>query len=672
MLLFYYYLIRVREEARSKCDVNGFQCVSVCLILNSSRALFGIKHVKTRKTTNSSICIIHNDDEETMQSYRPLFTLQHFSSSSSSSSHLHHHVVETKRNKKESLPIDLTDLDDVLYDANDNDNGGGGGGDTRRQPTSIVKHHPDNSGVTSLAFLHCPNRLARNARNDEEETDDDDDDEMPIFKCRNRLLNPHDNRHGTQHQQSITPASTINNLKEKDSKAIDQATALTFSNQTSLLASSHVNGQAYIWDLNRRKVAFSLFDNHKEQMERGGAGSPGLALSRLEHCTASSSLTTDTITTGLLFQTRDEKGTISFHDISSSIDGCRFVDKIESHSLTFCHATAASSTSTSSMFDSYLIATPSKHESVVTLWDRRQHNSTRPVGTIHGAGLDLINNYPSTWRRDGMVMSLKFGTMNHTLSSSSESTSHQSFVLGCGMENGSLYMHDLRKINSRDGVIDCVHADTLSSTNESGIQYEDEIKSIQHSSIDLGINPILSLDMRPSTATTKQSNEFIVQDSIAPKKSSIIAIAGTAGDSSEQLDLPEDKRGTVNVIKVTAESKASSTNKTTDNSSIKHRINMRLRAKVGTCKISEDAPFLGKSGVDICRFRPDGAYFAVGGWDRRVRIYSRTSAKLMGILKGPNEDSIKCLDWAIGDDGLVKAGVLAAGSGDGKITIFRT
>ena len=49
-------------------------------------------------------------------------------------------------------------------------------------------------------------------------------------------------------------------------------------------------------------------------------------------------------------------------------------------------------------------------------------------------------------------------------------------------------------------------------------------------------------------------------------------------------------------------------------------------------------------------------------WDRRIRIYSRTSAKLLWILRGPNEDSITSLDWAVGDDDLVNAAVLAAGS----------
>lgn len=40
--------------------------------------------------------------------------------------------------------------------------------------------------------------------------------------------------------------------------AIDQATALTFSNNKTFSASCHVNGDAFIWDLNKHRVAFPL------------------------------------------------------------------------------------------------------------------------------------------------------------------------------------------------------------------------------------------------------------------------------------------------------------------------------------------------------------------------------------------------------------------------------
>ena len=98
------------------------------------------------------------------------------------------------------------------------------------------------------------------------------------------------------------------------------------------------------------------------------------------------------------------------------------------------------------------------------------------------------------------------------------------------------------------------------------------------------------------------------------------------------------------------------------------RMKARVRAKVGTCKVSDEVSREGKPGVGVCRFRPDGNVFAVGGWDKRVRIYSRTSAKLLSVLKGSNA-SVTALDWNKGnanDDF-----VLAAGSSDGKIAIWR-
>ena len=79
----------------------------------------------------------------------------------------------------------------------------------------------------------------------------------------------------------------------------------------------------------------------------------------------------------------------------------------------------------------------------------------------------------------------------------------------------------------------------------------------------------------------------------------------------------------------------------------------------------------GKPGVNICRFRPDGRVFAVGGWDRRVRIYSRTNAKLVRILKGTHLSSVTTLDWVRSEDDLMSDGVLASGSEDGTISLWR-
>ena len=98
----------------------------------------------------------------------------------------------------------------------------------------------------------------------------------------------------------------------------------------------------------------------------------------------------------------------------------------------------------------------------------------------------------------------------------------------------------------------------------------------------------------------------------------------------------------------------------------------RVRAKVATCKVTSELTREGKPGVGVCRFRPDGKVFAVGGWDKRVRIYSRTSAKLLSIMKG-SDASVTALDWnwnsktGSDDDEFL----LSAGSSDGKIALWR-
>ena len=96
-------------------------------------------------------------------------------------------------------------------------------------------------------------------------------------------------------------------------------------------------------------------------------------------------------------------------------------------------------------------------------------------------------------------------------------------------------------------------------------------------------------------------------------------------------------------------------------------MNARIRAKVGTCKIANEISSQGKPGVGVCKFRPDRKVFAVGGWDKCIRIFSRTSAKLLSVLRGPNVGSISSLDW------FYKNGeyVLAAASDDWKISIRR-
>lgn len=602
-----------------------------------------------------------------MSSHRPLFTLQQHSSFNSKK---HKHDEITKSNEGSNGVTCLTFLH----------NG--------RNTYNEEGHRGDDEHV------HDDDNLSDRGNGDDTDEDDDDDDDIPIFQCRSRLMD-HTQR---QKQQLLGPCypaqhdgdmslvrtrtkalTSTSIISSSTPAAIDQATALTFSNHKTFLASCHANGEAFIWDLFKRRVAFPLID--------GCTRGPGLAVARLDSGCSSIDNNRDAL---LLYQTRDSKGTITFHKMSSSMDGCSVEDQIQCHSRSFCQATCYNSGISSDHIN--LIATPSKHESIVSLWDRRMNNkgsdgstsrTIRPsVGLIHGAGLDLkYDSDSSNWRKEGMVMSLKlcdWGTVRGA-DLNIGGYGNSSIVLGCGMESGKVFIHDLRKMNSPDGPI------ILNEYIDNDHNEDDNlfIPSKHFTSVNLGMNPVLTLDMLPSSdksqATNKNDNltknaegRFSSND-----KYSVVTVAGTAGDANDQLDLSEEERGTVSVIKATMAMKNNTDSVTTTDDKMNDpvankRINARIRAKVGTCKISEDSSFLGKPGVGICRFRPDGSCFAVGGWDKRIRIYSRTTAKLLAILRGTNEEAITTLDWAVGDDDLLHAGVLAAGSSDGKISLWRT
>jgi WD40 repeat protein len=124
-------------------------------------------------------------------------------------------------------------------------------------------------------------------------------------------------------------------------------------------------------------------------------------------------------------------------------------------------------------------------------------------------------------------------------------------------------------------------------------------------------------------------------------------------------ELSAEQRGRVGVVRATFCGTESMPTATT-----------RLRARVSTCEIGgpDDSLRGGKPGVAVCRFRPDGRVFAVGGWDRRVRIFDRTGeAAPLAILKG-HSASVTAIDWAPNSP---STGFLATGAGDGRISIWR-
>ena len=137
-------------------------------------------------------------------------------------------------------------------------------------------------------------------------------------------------------------------------------------------------------------------------------------------------------------------------------------------------------------------------------------------------------------------------------------------------------------------------------------------------------------------------------------KRSIVAVAGCAGDTDELSELPEQDQGTVSTIKVKLANERSDTTKT---------MNASIRTKTRTCSVESG----GKVGVSVCHFRQDGRMFAVGGWDRRLRLFDRASSKPLAILHG-HESSVTAVDW---EGNAPTSGLLATGAGDGRICIYK-
>eukprot|EP00554_Chaetoceros_debilis_P011773 CAMPEP_0194128340 /NCGR_PEP_ID=MMETSP0150-20130528/60997_1 /TAXON_ID=122233 /ORGANISM="Chaetoceros debilis, Strain MM31A-1" /LENGTH=624 /DNA_ID=CAMNT_0038822323 /DNA_START=138 /DNA_END=2012 /DNA_ORIENTATION=+ len=583
------------------------------------------------------------------------------------------------------------------------------------------------NGVTSICFLRnsglCDSYQsqyldsdARPGHNDnsnvdsdscsESDSDSDSDTSFDGMELKSHALLSS----SRNHQSSIQPSGSSGgggsrcNLPQHlnvNASAINTATSLSFAN--ALLASTHTNGYAYIWDLSRRRVVKTLdegdaFLNHFDH----NLG-PGLALGVVN---------ADGDGNGngrrhLFHQRRDADGTIIIYD-----EEYNAVQLLQCFSQTFCQASACTtstitiggdqsssdrnSTSYSDSVPSHiggnLIATPSKHEAFAQLWDVRigdgMGNKSKSVGVIHGAKMN--GDDVSKWRDEGMLTSLKLSSSYHCGQGNSDGIisdgirrcgGGQTTFLACGMESGKIFIHDLR----------------MTGKEEFQVTAQDIIET-EACSVSFGINPILCLDSYQScdeknkvkdkdkgagsagaliTRSTAKRSGTHLDTACHTFKNSLIVIAGKAADAAELMAKPEHDRGTVAVIKATSlkDVPMDDNHPESTPTTLPSRIRMlaRVRAKVGTCRLSNELSNNGKPGVGVCRFRPDGKVFAVGGWDKRVRIYSRTSANILITLRGLNEESVTALDWAGGEisEELMREGVLASGSNDGKISLWR-
>lgn len=114
----------------------------------------------------------------------------------------------------------------------------------------------------------------------------------------------------------------------------------------------------------------------------------------------------------VLLQTKDEAGTVSFHDLETN----SIVSSIETRSRTFCAAVS---------YSHDLTVLPTSVESVVQLFDERQSSAKTMV--FHAAGLSPKDE---NLRKYGMTSSLAVDASVN--------------IIACGMESGHVFYHDIR------------------------------------------------------------------------------------------------------------------------------------------------------------------------------------------------------------------------------------
>lgn len=437
----------------------------------------------------------------------------------------------------------------------------------------------------------------------------DSDESDCNLQCSNLLLGP---QHNTLESLSMaaamhSSASSHGNLKDY------------------FLVSCHQDGSCLVWDLsNRRCVVDNINDS--------GARKFGLAVHRIEDDS-----------NRFLYHTRDARGTMSLHDLH---DPTVEVMKIETNSSTFCtvspcrvgkYAPTESKIESSVVGgENNLVALPTEYHSIAIVRDLRCNPQSHPAFRVSVQDEDSNRRYNNFGRNNkyGMLMSLALSLQYDT---------HR-LVMGCGMEDGSVLFYDLGacgkgrspwQVNCADEENPCY--------NQHNIDASDAINYV--CTTKLGKEPVLSLDLATSYVDKmKQATQSSM---------SLVAVAGCAGDADEISDLPNEEQGTVTTLKVSLVNGDDCT-----------KMKSTIRKRTQTCSISSG----GKVGVSIARFRPDGRVFAVGGWDKRLRIFGRTSSKPLAILHGGHSDSVVAMDWA---EDSPASGLLATGAGDGNICVYR-
>jgi WD40 repeat protein len=469
-------------------------------------------------------------------------------------------------------------------------------------PAKNAGRDSSSSAVTGVCFVqNTPPDVL--VSDEDTDSDGDDDNFEPLqFKCSNLLL-------GRDHH------------KRTESSTYQEATHLSAASHTSLsgvvLASCHQDGTCKLWDLATRRCIVND--------AAGSRDGPGLAVRRLDRMQQ------------FVYQSRDVLGTVSLHDGHRPLEP---ILQLHTNSTTFCqmapchisHQYHTADDGATIAGERNLIALPTQEQSVAIIRDLRCDPTSNPTYRV-----DIGNNcFDSTVyhsrRNYGMLTSLGLCMGDKS----------QQLVLGCGMEDGSALFYDLR--SKRSPWLFSLSAEENGSSS-------DEISNFMcHTK--LGNYPVLSLDLSGSCSKDTGAT-------------SLVAVAGCAGDADELSELPEADQGTISTIKIKlasdltdggGEMKPSSPNKVS-------RMKATVRARKRTCSIESG----GKIGVSVCRFRPDGRIFAVGGWDCRLRLFDRASAKPLAILHG-HENTVVAVDW---EENASSTGLLATGAGDGRICIYR-
>jgi hypothetical protein len=219
-------------------------------------------------------------------------------------------------------------------------------------------------------------------------------------------------------------------------------------------------------------------------------------------------------------------------------------------------------------------------------------------------------------------------------------------VVACGMESGHVLLYDLAQSSASLSLEGCQQpmASSSSSSSSPTLWLEEPAAEIS-----LGKDPVMALDMVPSRPPSS---------SPPPGLAGVAVAAGLAGTPEDVAALDPADRGRVALLRCERRDGAWTA---------------RVRSRFETCKLPASpagAAAGGKPGVSLCRFRPGaGRLVAVAGWDRRVRVFDRSSAAdpLLALLRG-HAATVTALDWAADAEA---SGLVATGGGDGRINVWK-